>query len=341
MREISGEVDAPPSIQPAGVQRQPRRGLVLGAGGVLGAAWTIGALCALEEVDGFDPRTAEIIVGTSAGAVLAALLGAGVSAANLRDHQRGLRVEGWEFEYDHDAGVGAALPTRPRLSIGSRALLWRTARHPRRVTPMAAMSAVLPLGTGSMEPVRRLVSSVSPGGLWSSHPAVWIVAMDYDTGKRVAFGQPGAPQAALPDAVAASCAIPGWYAPAVIGGRRYVDGGACSTTSVDLLAGRGLDEVYALAPMAAFVLDRPRMFLERVEHSLRLRVTWRMERESARVRASGADVIMVTPGPEDLTVMGANIMDPRRRAAVLDVSLRTSAAALRESASDHLLATAG
>ncbi len=328
------------TIRPVGSSGRTRRGLVLGAGGVLGAAWTTGALCALEEVEGFDPRSAEVIVGTSAGAVLAALLASGVSAADVRDHQRGLRVEGWELDYDHDSGVGGSLPARPKLSIGSRALLWRTARHPRRVTPMAAMSAVLPLGTGSLAPVRSLIDSLTLTGKSAQRPDVWIVAMDYDTGKRVAFGRPGAPAAALPDAVAASCAIPGWYAPVVIGSRRYVDGGACSSTSVDLLAGLGLDEVYVLAPMAAFVLDHPTTLIERMERRWRIRVTRRMEREAERVRASGCDVTMITPGPEDLAVMGANVMDPGRRQAVLDTSLRTSAAALRLTASDGL-ATAG
>jgi NTE family protein len=327
-------------IRPGGSATRPRRGLVLGAGGVLGAAWTTGALCALAEVEGFDPRTAEVIVGTSAGSVLAALLTIGVSAADLLDHQRGLRVEGWELDYNHDTGAGGALPARPKLGIGSRALLWRTARHPRRVTPMAAMSAVLPLGTGSLEPVRRLIDSLTIAVASTPLPEAWIVAMDYDTGKRVAFGRPGAPEAALPDAVAASCAIPGWYAPVVIGDRRYVDGGACSSTSVDLLAGLGLDEVFVLAPMAAFVLDHPSTLIERMERRLRSRVTRRMEREAERVRASGCDVTMMTPGPEDLAVMGANVMDPARRQNVLDTSLRTSAAALRETAPDDL-ATAG
>ena len=45
--------------------RHIRRGLVLGGGGTLGAAWMIGALCALQEERGFDPRTADMIVGTS------------------------------------------------------------------------------------------------------------------------------------------------------------------------------------------------------------------------------------------------------------------------------------
>ena len=80
--------------------------------------------------------------------------------------------------------------------------------------------------------------------------------MDYDTGRRVAFGREGAPVAALDEAVTASCAIPGWYAPVLVDGRRYVDGGTLSTTSADLLAREGLDEVYVLAPMAV-VRRRP------------------------------------------------------------------------------------
>ena len=70
--------------------RRPRRALVLGAGGVLGAAWSIGALNALVDIEGFDPREADVIVGTSAGSVLAALLGAGLTPRELADHQRGL-----------------------------------------------------------------------------------------------------------------------------------------------------------------------------------------------------------------------------------------------------------
>ena len=66
--------------------RKPKRGLVLGAGGVLGGAWSVGALCALEEVCGFDPRDADVIIGTSAGSVLGSLVAGGVSPRQLRDH---------------------------------------------------------------------------------------------------------------------------------------------------------------------------------------------------------------------------------------------------------------
>src|SRR4029077_17844756 len=84
-------------------------------------------------------------------------------------------------------------------------------------------------------------------------------AVDYASGRRAVFGRPGAPAARLPDAVVASCSIPGWYQPAVIDGRRYVDGGVRSPTSLGMVARAGLDEVFVLAPMASVVADRPRM----------------------------------------------------------------------------------
>ena len=114
---------------------QPRRGLVLGAGGVLGAAWSVGALCALEESTGIDPRTCDYIVGTSAGAVLAALLGSGVTPGELRDHQRGLVMRGRlaDLSWNYDRSTGRALPPLPRLGVGSPALVRRNAWRLRRL----------------------------------------------------------------------------------------------------------------------------------------------------------------------------------------------------------------
>ncbi|MGH8868889.1 MAG: patatin-like phospholipase family protein [Actinomycetes bacterium] len=310
--------------------RPPRRGLVLGAGGVLGAAWTIGALKALEEVEGFDPGTVEVLVGTSAGSVLATLLGSGLTPDALLHHQQGVVVEGeTHLVYDHDAN--GPLPPRPRLGIGSRGLLVRTALHPRSTPPLAALYAMLPAGRGSLKPIGRLVHAVTPAGPWSPHPSLWVVALDYDGGHRVVFGQDGAPGAHLSEAVMASCSVPGWYAPVDIAGRRYVDGGTWSSTSLDLLSGLGLDEVYVLAPMASFRYDRPDSVVARLERRWRRRVTRRLLREAELVRASGTDVTMVGPGPEDLSAIGANLMDPRRRTQVLETSLRTSVSALRRS----------
>jgi NTE family protein len=306
-----------------------RRGIVLGAGGVLGAAWTIGALRAVEEHAGFDPRDAEVIIGTSAGSVVGSALATGISVEQLVRHQRGLVEEGDPvIEYDHEVDTGGALPPRPKLGIGSRRLLIRAARHPRRYPPMAALAALAPHGRGSLEAVGEMIAALTPESDWAQHKNLWIMAMDYDTGRRVAFGRAGAPQAKLSDAVMASCAIPGWFAPVTINGRRYVDGGTCSPTSLDLLAGRGLDEIFVLSPMTSFTYDEPESVVGRLERRFRRIVTRRLLRESAKVRRAGTRVTILGPGREDLEAIGVNLMDPSRRERVLDTSLRTSAAAL-------------
>lgn len=307
----------------------PRRGLVLGAGGVLGAAWTVGALAALEEVEGFDPRGVERLLGTSAGSVMAATLGSGVGVSTLLNHQRGVQgADDPVLRYDHETDSGGATPPPPRPGIGSPSLLLTTALHPLRHTPMTAFTALLPAGRASIAPVGRLVDELAAADGWAAHPSTWIVAMDYDTGRRVVFGRSGSPPARLAEAVQASCAIPGWYSPVTIGGHRYVDGGACSATSADVLAGLGLDEVHVIAPMASFSYDAPTSVAGRLERRVRRAVTKRLIREKRKLEAEGTRVVIVAPTAEDLDAIGANLMDPSRRLAVLETSLRTSPATL-------------
>lgn len=312
---------------------QPRRGLVLGGGGTLGGAWMIGALSALEREVGFDARTAHLMIGTSAGSILAALLGAGASAEDLWRHQHAQAVPAGPLagrSFDYDRAAGGAAPPRPQRGIGSPRLIARSVRHPRRYPGTAVLSAFLPPGRGSLGDIGRMVEDVIPVGTWSPHPGVRVVAMDYDTGERVVFGAPGAPVVGLAEAVVASCSIPGWFPPVRLGERRFVDGGTFSNTNLDLLdarlmpGGEPLDEVYVLAPMAARGYDRPTGVMGRLERGYRHRVTRRMLQEAKRVRQSGSRVIVLCPGPEDLEAFGANLMDPARRSEVLATSRRTA-----------------
>src|SRR5215212_9373662 len=109
------------------------------------------------------------------------------------------------------------------------------------------LSGWLPRGIFSTESLEDTIRRVVPHG-WSPHPNLWIVASDYETGRRVPFGRRGAPEAELADAVAASCAIPGIYYPQTIRGRRYVDGGIYSTSNLDLLRDEELDLAICLNP---------------------------------------------------------------------------------------------
>src|SRR5689334_20238705 len=70
-----------------------RVGLVLGAGGVVGASWLIGALEALQDETGWDPSDAAAIVGTSAGSVVGALTAAGMPPAYMAAYVAGREVD--------------------------------------------------------------------------------------------------------------------------------------------------------------------------------------------------------------------------------------------------------
>jgi NTE family protein len=324
------------------VPPRPRTGLVLGAGGVLGAAWMAGALAALQRRLPYPVGAVDLIVGTSAGSALAAALRCGVAVEDIVEHQRGTALALLPALSEIDRDAGGPLPPLPRMRVGSPRLLLTTALAPHRVHPWVAASALVPQGRARHTSLEGLVRGVlaqaaaharpatarTAGAGWVPGGETWIVALDYDSGRRVAFGRAGAPPATLPEAVVASCSIPGWYRPTVIGGRRYVDGGVHSPTSLDLLAEVDLDEVYVLAPMASFVFDNPTSVYARLERRFRRLITIGLQREARKVQARGIGVTVLTPGPEDLTAIGANPMDPRRRIGVLDTSMRTSAAAL-------------
>lgn len=321
----------------------PRRGLVLGGGGVLGGAWAVGALQAIDEVRGIDPREFDVIVGTSAGSVLGALIGAGVSIDALRDHQRGEQItEGplAGYLWDYETATGGRRPSMPRLrGPGSVRLMASSLRYGLKMPPTAVLSAFMPVGNGSLERVGHLIDAITPFGEWSPHQSLWVVAMDYEAGHRVVFGREDAPEVPLSDAVMASCAIPGWFEPVAIAGRTYIDGGAWSATSADVLAGYGLDEIYVVAPMVSFETDEPESLLSRLERRWRGSVTRRCEAEVAELQQDGARVTVLGPGREDLEAMGGNIMDGRRRLEVLETSLRTSRVALESGGSGRLADT--
>jgi NTE family protein len=353
-------------------KKRPRIGLVLGAGGVLGAAWTAGALTALQERLPVPLGTVDTVVGTSAGSVMAVALRCGFGVADIVAHQRGWPLVMLPRLADLDREAGP-LPRLPRMRIGSPRLLVSTALAPHRVHPWVAASALVPEGRGRHRSLTALIDALlarDPAGTtaaqtaaatpaqtaaatpaqtaaatpaqtaaaaaaaqtaasWPANGETWIVAVDYESGRRAAFGRQGAPTAPLSDAVVASCSIPGWYEPKVINGRRYVDGGVRSSTSLDLLARSRLDEVYVLAPMASYEMDRPRHPALRLERLFRRLITMALEVEVRRVTATGTKVTVLTPGPADLAAMGGNLMDPSRRQRVLETSLQTSPVALR------------
>jgi len=278
-----------------------RVGLVLGAGGVTGEAFHRGVLNSLRDETGWDARTAEIVVGTSAGSLVAASLRTPV---------------------DRPTPVPASRPDPVRRIDGFGAF-GAAVRRPWRVRPVVLATALLPAGG---QPVEMVTSGLRRrfGLEWATHE-LWVVAARRRDGRRVVFGRDDAPRTDVASAVAASCAIPGYFTPVTIGGETYIDGGVHSPTNADLLAGRGLDLVVISSPMSIQTgAARPRL-------DLSLRLMWHryVMAETRAVRRRGTAVLVIEPDAATLSHMGINTMRARDVDEVEDAAERATVVALR------------
>ncbi|HXR14291.1 MAG TPA: patatin-like phospholipase family protein [Solirubrobacteraceae bacterium] len=299
-----------------------RVGLALGAGGVVGAAWMIGALDALEARGGFEPAAAELL-GTSVGSLIAAMVAAEVPTAAMAAYASGEQGAALAALDGHDAT--ALRLTRLPLRLGPGSLRMALAARSRNTM----LTGLLPRGVVSTEPVRRLVDAVI-GERWPGGRELRIVVCDYASGERVQLGPAREPASTPGQAVAASCAIPAFYEPMRIGGRLYVDGGVHSHSNLDLLADSGLDAVIALNPMSstAWVAGGGGL-RERLAGVSRRRSAAQLAAEVAKLRERGIQVLVLEPAFADLAAMGPNMMARDRRADVIDAGRASTERALR------------
>jgi NTE family protein len=273
------------------------RALVLGGGGEPARAWELGLLSGLAD-RGIALRNADLLVGTSAGALLGAQLGCGADLEQLYRQEVGTAPAGESGSVGGPAPVCEPAPTgqpvRARrsgwlaLRLRFQARHYRDPVHYRTRVGRLAMSAQTP-------PVAEWVASVRsrlPGCDWPAQRLL-IGAVDGGSGEFVAFDRDsGVP---LVDALAAGSAAPGVWPPVELHGRYWVDGCVRSATNADLAAGS--DRVVVLAP-------DPRGCG---------RIAGAVE-QVARLRAA-ARVVLLVPGPVARHAMGRGAQDPGRRSS--------------------------
>jgi len=304
-----------------------RLGLVLGAGGVVGQAYHAAVLAMLQHDHGLDARDADVIVGTSAGSITGALLRLGVSPADLA---------AWAVKVplSDDVGVGqrmALLPhpelaplrplrllLRPMRLPGPR-LVGRAIIRPWQFRPLAAALTLLAPGRddilGRIAALRELDQVP-----WPERPLM-ICAVRRQDGRRVVFGSPGGPPAPLHLAVAASCAVPGYFTPVRIGRHTYVDGGAHSPTNAAILRRHKLDIAIVVAPMGGPPGPWPSLYAAQRRHAGRL-----LSREVAALRAAGTRTIVFQPSADELRAMGNDFMTAQGLTAVVRESFLSAGA---------------
>jgi NTE family protein len=273
----------------------------------------------LENDLGWDPREADVIVGTSAGSVTGTLLRLGVPASELAAWAVAapLSVDSVELVglLDGDRPQFPPFTVRHLLRpwrLPSPQLLGRVARRPWAFRPGLATMTLLPTGRVDMVELapglRHTAMDDWPRGLF-------ICTARRNDGGRTVFGRKGAPPASVPEAVAASCAIPGYFSPVVIDGVEYFDGGVYSPSNADVLRAIDLDLVIAVSPMSA-AGGLPRT----VDGIYRYAVHRRLERELGRLARSGVTVVRIEPAERSLAAMGVNMMADDRADRVVQAA---------------------
>lgn len=277
------------------------RALVLGGGGTAGIAWETGVLVGLAE-SGVDLLAADLVVGTSAGAAVAAQMTSGIPLDRLLARQT-----------DPDQQAAELMP-----GVDVPALLDRMGELFANAEDQADLrrrSGELALGATTVPEETRLavIRDRLPVHEWPDRD-VRIVAVDAVTGAPVVFDRTAG--VSLVDAVAASCAVPGVWPAVTIDGRRYMDGGVRSPENADLA--RGYDRVVVLQVLEPTAGAGWGVGLaEQVE----------------ALRAAGSSVAVVRADEASAAAITDNPLDPstRRPAALAGVAQgKAEAARLRE-----------
>lgn len=304
--------------------------LVLGAGGIVGHAYHSAVLAAINRVTKWDPDDADVIIGTSAGSGIGAVVRGGGEPAEL---------------------ISRVLEAPSNPEVMERLERMTTPEPRRSITSFLPLPASIPLAIKSLIPPWDLrIGPFLAGALWEGrvhtsvmgeHPRalhgstwpekdLWICATRLSDGELVVFGTEGAPETDVGTAVEASCAIPTYFRQVEIDGERYVDGGVISPTNADLLADRDLDLVVAIAPMsgtagaARALPPMGRGFFGRM-----------LRTELEPIEAAGVPTLIFEPTLDETRVMGFNPMDPGKRVQVM---LQSGASALRRLSSPTIAA---
>ncbi len=255
--------------------------LVLGGGGVAGIAWMTGLLVGLAE-SGQDVAAADVVIGTSAGANVAAQLGSGLPLGELYARQVDPALQSRELMAVVDWAKFAA-DVQPYLAAADT-----TAEQLRGMGEFALQADTVP------EPERiAVIESRLPSREWPVTPTR-LTAVDCVSGELAVFDASSG--VSLTEAVAASSAVPGIWPPVTIGGRRYMDGGVRSADNADLAAGAA--RIIVISPLG---LDSP------LPAPLPLREVLNGLKEG------GALVTLISPDETSVAAIGTNALDPATR----------------------------
>jgi NTE family protein len=352
--------------------RASKTALVLGGGGFTGAVYEMGALRALDllsvnhSVNQFD-----IYVGTSAGAVVAALCANGVTPEQMmrvvddrapspfRNINLGMMLRP---NYRDFAAKGVQLPLH---LLGLARSLGRSLGSFSTVDLAVALADALPSGiysgSGVEEYMRTVLSDPDrTDDFRLLERELYLAATDLDTCERLVLGAEGWDDVPISLAVRASAALPMVYKPVKVKDRELIDGGIVSTTNLDIAVEAGARFIVVVNPLVPYVNDFsnriPTLFgsktrrvsdmgFPKIGYQTFKLLAYQRLHEMARQwqeRYPGVDIVLIEPEPDDEMMFQTNIFNYTSRLDVarhgfesVTIKLASDYEHLREVAARH------
>jgi NTE family protein len=275
--------------------------LVLGGGGAAGNAWQIGVIAGLAEAGVDLTETADLVVGTSAGATAAAQVRSGIPAAELLASVLSPPMQPGGQNRERPPSLPMGTVFERMRAIGAAAT---SAADLQRAMGAFGLESDSILESGA-EQRRAVVAARLPRREWPDRPMI-VVAVDAHTGELAAFDRDSGVD--LVDAVTASTAAPGLVPTVAINGNRYIDGGMRSLDNADLAS--GYTHVFVLSPLSGRSGTPPEGQFE----GLRRFPGAELGAQVETLRKQGSHVEVITPDADSRAAMGTNNMDPASRA---------------------------
>lgn len=276
------------STQPS-TQYHQRRALVLGGGGPVGRAWETGLAAGFANL-GINLATADLIVGTSAGAIVGAEIALGW------DMNTSMPVAG------HSPAGSSAGPALAGAPPGIQELMAAIVQASTSPDPEAARQRIGQIALSASVPdekdaVGRANLAGVSGQPWPT--ALQATSVSTQTGRRQVWN--ASSNVPLEKALAASSALPGVWPPITIGDDRYMDGGVSSNLNADLA--QNYDHVIVVS---CFGLD------DSVDGTPTSPANTQLIAELETLRRSGGSVELISPDSAflALTKHGALMLNP-------------------------------
>ena len=338
---------------------RPRISLLLAGGGITGAMYEFGALQALNHffAGTYSVNDFDIYVGTSAGAIVAALMANGVPPGEVGRSIIHNRDDLLNFKQEDivalDWGETKASIMKVIRMIPSLVRFYR--RNPKLFSLARLLYTLeenLPPGLYTLSHyekyLRRLLSR---SGMVNSFAELkrelYIPAVHLDTGDRILFGTEAWRDIPISDAIAASSALPLYFQPVTLRGMDFVDGGVGGVAHVDLPISLGSRLLMVFNPIipirneegvvciptfsghCARIREKGITFVVDQTQRISARAKLQMGLERVRAQHPEARIFLIEPHASDSILFMENILNYGSRVAVLNYGYRSTARQFR------------